>query len=123
MLATRPGPRRGQNVIAAATTVMSTSGGFAPRYGIRSQCAVIINTTLPVEIPISGMRSLRETLGLTRRDERATANDIQNSRIPAEGTGTDATRLNSAELSHRVCLYRYRATSYWVKFFIVALPG
>jgi hypothetical protein len=34
---------------------------------------------VPVEIPISGIRSLRETLGLTRRDERATANDIQHS--------------------------------------------
>src|SRR5262249_33196873 len=117
MLATRPGPRRGQNVIAAATTVMSTSGGFAPRYGSRSQCAAITSTTLPVEIPISGMRSLRETLGLTRRDERATANDIQNSRIPAEGAAKDATRLNRAELSYRVCLHRYIATSDCVNFF------
>jgi hypothetical protein len=39
-----------------------------------------MSTTVPVEIPISGIRSLRETLGLTRRaEERATANDIKHS--------------------------------------------
>src|SRR5262245_38780311 len=38
-----------------------------------------MSTTVPVEIPISGIRSLRETLGLTRLDERATANDIEHS--------------------------------------------
>jgi len=45
------------------------------------------------------MRSLRDTLGLTRRDERATANDIQSSRIPAEETANDAKGLSRAELT------------------------
>src|SRR5262245_37470737 len=79
VLVTRPGPSPRQKVMAAAATVMSTSGGFAPRYGSIIQCAAIMSTTVPVEIPISGIRSLRETLGLTRRDERARANDIEHS--------------------------------------------
>jgi len=35
--------------------------------------------TVAVEIPISGIRSLRETLDLTRRGDRATAYAIKNS--------------------------------------------
>jgi hypothetical protein len=38
-------------------------------------------------------------------------------------TANDAIRLNRAELSHRVCLHRYTATSYPVKFFLVDLAA
>src|SRR5436190_7693158 len=76
VLVTNPGPSPRQNVRAAALAVKSTSGGLAPRYGIIIQCTSTMSATVPVEIPISGIKSLLETLALTRRDVRATATDI-----------------------------------------------
>src|SRR5262249_5903531 len=102
MLVTRPGPSPRQKVMAAAVTVMSTSGGCTPRYGIISQCTTTINTTEPVDIPISGIRSLRETLGLTRRAERATANAIKTLRLSGNLTvKLDEGSANGAEPSQQ----------------------
>ncbi len=66
-LASMPGPSPRQNVSAAAVAANRKSAEPSPRRTTTSQWTIVVMATVPVAIPSSGIRSLRDTLGRIRR--------------------------------------------------------